>query len=170
MSINIKIEVPFDIVAGILQATNESNHAAAIQIAATRTSHAVVNAVKSLPYEIKPKSDITNTAKPVISIKPSGGRAHAKEIYVWAKTLTGKTVYIDQVMSNWHASHLASRIQDIEGIPPDQQRLVYEGKQILANLGEDEDDVIDMKLDEVSWCPVSYINCEYLQIFAGWCG
>ena len=149
MSIDVKIEIPLDTAVAILEAVNHSDHSKAIEVASTKTSEAVVNAVKSLPYEIKAKRDIPNiTAKRVTSTGKPGGKVRAKGITVQVNTLTGKTFFIDNIMSNARASHLASRIQDVEGIPPDQQRLIFKGKQILGNV--DEDDVIDIRLDEAS--------------------
>lgn len=49
--------------------------------------------------------------------------------YIYVKTLTGKTITLEVTASN-SVSDLKSKIQDMEGIPPDQQRLIYVGKQL----------------------------------------
>lgn len=62
------------------------------------------------------------------------------------KTMTGRT-YVFKVMGVDSVGHLKQMVQDSEGIPPDQQRLIFEGRQL-----EDKELLVLIRSKTISLC------------------
>jgi hypothetical protein len=80
---------------------------------------------------------VSESAGLAVELKPSAIMASAPAAKVqpaallFVRTLTGKTIRIHANLESDTVEHVQFQIQDCEGIPPDQQRLIFAGRQMF---------------------------------------
>eukprot|EP01091_Cochliopodium_minus_P003494 TRINITY_DN13416_c0_g1_i1.p1 TRINITY_DN13416_c0_g1~~TRINITY_DN13416_c0_g1_i1.p1 ORF type:complete len:158 (+),score=40.82 TRINITY_DN13416_c0_g1_i1:36-476(+) len=92
-----------------------------------------------------------NTSSSLNTTTSNNNLPNKKDLTIFVKTMTGKTITIETSLQNT-INQVEESIQDKEGIPPGQQKLIYAGKDLeddttLSENGIEEESTLHLLLN-----------------------
>ncbi|GAQ78435.1 ubiquitin C [Klebsormidium nitens] len=111
-----------------------------------------------------------------LTVRRVVGKGDEAEMVLFCKTMLGKTIELKPCRGSMTIEELKEMIQNVEGIPPDQQRLIFGGRQLddertLADVGIQDKDTLHLVLrlrGAMLHCSSGKIDYEHLRAPTLW--
>ena len=142
MSLNVKLELSADTVSAIQNAVQQNDEAAALCIIQNEASHAVLDAVRQLPFNITPRAGASTSRTPEVNTTRSNsssttGQSYLQETSEGPTAFTiflikpgGSTVTLGKVRPETTITELKMHVENETNIQTDIQRLEYGGLEL----------------------------------------